>query len=272
MSRRARASALLVIASWPAAAAAQSWTDTTRSRMIQDALKITPPALSEILLRYAKDLNRGMLEPSRHEGEEVHFQLADGRGGLAASGVTKKVGEIRGLLEPLYRGAYCRYVERVLDRIPFVVDRDEPAALQKNDIPGFVMDIARRAVRNYALIGPAFKDDGTPATPSALDERSVPFGIASLSYSHATSDIAWIWRHLWGSVNGDMRGTPFIGGPPPEKVQVPPRPPKGRHAPRAARTPGPSPAPQASPSPAPQATPPAAPRPAPSAGPGKGGP
>ncbi len=307
MSRRARASALLVIASWPAAAAAQSWTDATRSRMIQDAPKITPPALSEILLRYAKDLNRGMLEPSRHEGEEVHFQLADGRGGLAASGVTKKVGEIRGLLdrhasfrrvtyemgvlahlvsdvefplnasdsdarEPLYRGAYCRYVERVLDRIPFVVDRDEPAALQKNDIPGFVMDIARRAVRNYALIGPAFKDDGTPATPSALDERSVPFGIASLSYSHATSDIAWIWRHLWGSVNGDMRGTPFIGGPPPEKVQVPPRPPKGRHAPRAARTPGPSPAPQASPSPAPQATPPAAPRPAPSAGPGKGGP
>src|SRR6266704_4860594 len=99
MSRCAGASALLVLASWPAAAAAQSWTDTTRSRMIQDALKIAPPALSEILLRYAKDLKRGMLEPSRHEGEEVHFQHADGRGGLAAAGVTRRVDGIRGLLD-----------------------------------------------------------------------------------------------------------------------------------------------------------------------------
>ncbi|PYT10764.1 MAG: hypothetical protein DMF51_17565 [Acidobacteria bacterium] len=301
MSRCARAFALLVLASWPVTAAAQSWTDATRSRMIQDALKIAPPALSEILLHYAKDLNRGMLEPSKHEGEEVHFQLADGHGGLAAAGVTKKVDEIRGLLEkrasfrrvtyemgvlahlvsdvefplnasdsdarePLYRDAYCRYIEHVLVRIPFVVDRDEPAALQKNDIQGFVMEIARRAVKNYPLIGPAFKDDGTPAFPSALDERSVPFGIASLSYSHATSDIAWIWRHLWGSINGDMRGTPFVGGPPPEKVQVPPRKPKPKRGPRAAQTPAPSP--QASPSPAP----PEAPKASPTPGPGEGKP
>src|SRR5437879_12213020 len=152
MSRSARASTLLVLASWPAAAGAQSRTDATRARMIQDALKIAPPALSEILQRYAKDLNRGMIEPSRHEGEEVHFQHSGGRAGLAAAGVTKKVDEIRGLLdrrvsfhrvtyemgvlahlvsdvefplnasdsdarEPLYRDAYCRYVERMLDRI-----------------------------------------------------------------------------------------------------------------------------------------------------------
>jgi len=296
MSRCARAGALLLTALWPAAAAAQSWTDATRSRMIQDALKIAPPAMSEILLRYGKDLKRGMLEPSRHEDEEVHFQNADGHGGLAAAGVANKVDEIRNLLqkrtsfrrvtyelgvlahlvsdvefplnasdsdarEPLYRDAYSRYVEKMLERIPFVVDREEPAALQKDDIRGFVMEIARRALRNYALIGPAFKDDGSPVSPSALDERSVPFGITSLSYSHATSDIAWIWRHLWASINGDMRGTPFVGGPPPEKVQVPPRPPKAK---RAAKKTSPSPTPQATPSPSPQPTPGATAKPSPS--------
>ena len=179
MSRRARATALIVVASWPVVLA-QSWTDATRTRMIRDALKISPPALREVLQHYEKDLVRGML-----------------------------------------------------DRIPFVLDRDAPPALEKDDIRGFVRDIARRAGKNYALIGPAFKDDGTPKSPSALDERSVPFGIASLSYSHSTSDIAWIWRHLWVSINGDMHGTPFLGAPPPEKVQVPPRPPKTKQIGRA---------------------------------------
>ena len=281
MSRRVRATGLIVFLLWPAALA-QSWTDATRSRMVRDALKISPPALSEILAHYEKDLLRGMLEPSRHESEEVHFQLADGKGGLAGVAIDRKVRDIRGLLarrapfgsvtyemgvlshlvadvefplsasdadprEPLYRDAYSRYIERMLDRIPFVLDRDAPPALEKDDIRGFVRDIARRAGKNYALIGPAFKDDGTPKSPSALDERSVPFGIASLSYSHSTSDIAWIWRHLWVSINGDMHGTPFLGAPPPEKVQVPPRPPKTKRAappatPKASPTPSPTPA------------------------------
>ena len=256
---------------------AQSWTDATRTRMVGDALKISPPALRDILEHYEKDLVRGMLDPSRHETEEVHFQLADGSGGLAGVAIDRKVRDIRELLarhapfgkvtyemgvlshlvadvefplsaseadprEPLYRDAYGRYIERMLDRIPFVVDREPPPTLEKNDIRGFVRDIARRAGKNYALIGPAFKDDGTPRAPSALDERSVPFGIASLSYSHSTSDIAWIWRHLWVSINGDMQGTPYLGAPPPEKVQVPPRPPKTKRGPPpAASKPSPTP-------------------------------
>jgi hypothetical protein len=280
MSRRTWTTGLILCLVWPAALA-QSWTDATRTRMVRDALKISPPALRDILEHYQKDLIRGMLDPSRHESEEVHFQHADGKGGLAGIAIDKKVRDIRDLLgrrapfgnvtyemgvlshlvadvefplnasdadprEPLYRDAYRQYIERMLDRIPFVLDRAPPPALEKNDIQGFVKDIARRAGKNYALIGPAFKDDGTPKSPSALDERSVPFGIASLSYSHSTSDIAWIWRHLWISINGDMQGTPFLGAPPPEKVEVPPRPPKAKRGAPPATTQA-SPAPSASP-------------------------
>ena len=271
---------VLIVLAYGPALQAQSWTDATRARMIKDALKISPPALREVLQHYEKDLVRGMLDPSRHEGEEVHFQHADGKGGLAGLGIDGKVREIRDLLakrapfgsvtyemgvlahlvadvefplnaseadprEPLYRDAYSKYIERMLDRIPFVVDREPPPTLEKNDIQSFVKTIARRAGKNYALIGPAFKDDGTPKSSAALDERSVPFGIASLSYSHATSDIAWLWRHQWASINGDMHGTPFLDAPPPEKVRVPPRPPKPKRGgpPAAKASPTPSPAP-----------------------------
>ncbi|HKB08633.1 MAG TPA: hypothetical protein VKF61_10170 [Candidatus Polarisedimenticolia bacterium] len=323
MSRRARATVLIALAYWPGALA-QSWTDTTRARMIKDALKISPPALRQVLQHYEKELLRGMLDPSRHENEEVHYQHADGKGGLAAAGIERKTQDIIDMLskeapfgsvtyemgvlahlvsdvefplsasdadprEPLYRDAYRKYVEKMLDKIPFVVDREPPPALEKNDIRGFVKDIARRSGKNYKPIGPAFKDDGTPASPTALDERSLPFGITSLSYSHATSDIAWIWRHLWVSINGDMRGTPFLGAPPPEKVTVPPRPPKKKRiAPQAAASspspqataaasptpatqapprPSPSPAPQSSPKPSPSPTPGARTSPAPQASP-----
>jgi hypothetical protein len=213
--------------------------------MVQDALKVSPPALNTILDRYREDLRRGMLEPSRHEEEEVHYQHGDGGKGMGAAGVARKVEEVREILkkqgslrrfayemgtlahlmsdvgfplnasdsdsrEPLYREAYRLYVERSLDKIPFVLEPGGPAELSDGDLQGFVMARARQAERSYELIGPAFKDDGTAISPDALDERSIPFGIASLSYSQATSDIVRIWRYVWVSVNGDLSGTPHL--------------------------------------------------------------
>src|SRR6266704_1748369 len=171
MSRRAGATGLIVLFFWPAALA-QSWTDATRSRMVRDALKISPPALSEILEHFEKDLVRGIrgLLARRASFGTVTYEMgvlshlvADVEFPLSASDADPR--------EPLYRDSYSRYIERMLDRIPFVVDRDPPPTLEKDDIQGFVMDIARRAGRNYALIGPAFKDDGTPKSPSALEDR-----------------------------------------------------------------------------------------------------
>ncbi len=213
--------------------------------MMRDALKATPPALNAILGRYQDELKRGMLDLSRHEDEEVHFQLADGSKGLAAAGVEHKLEEIQNILrkrqslrrfayamgalahlvadvgfplnasdadprEPLYREAYSRFIEASMDKIPFVLDRLEPSMLEAGDLRGFIMALARQSARGYELIGPAFNDDGTPSTREALDVRSIPFGIASLSYSRATTDIVRVWRYVWASVDGDFSGTPFM--------------------------------------------------------------
>lgn len=242
---------------------ASAWTDPTRLRMLDDALRIAPPALGQILRHHEASLRRGMLDPSAREEEEIHFQHPDGQHGLAATAIDRKRKEIAQLLkdrkplkrfayemgvlahlvadvefplnasdadprEPLYREGWRRYIERQLAKIPFVIDREPPAHLEKQDYRGFVMTAARRAAENYALIGPAFKDDGTPKSPQAVDERSVPFGIASLSYSHAASSIAWVWLGVWRSVNGDLEGTPALNLPPPEKASIPPRPPRPR--------------------------------------------
>jgi hypothetical protein len=73
------------------------------------------------------------------------------------------------------------------------------------------MESAGRTARNYDQIGAAFSDDGAPRSAQALDERSVPFAVASLAYSQAVNDIVRVWVHLWRSTGGDMTGAPYQG-------------------------------------------------------------
>lgn len=244
--------AAISMAAASASLPANAWTGATRARMIRDALKVTPPSLNAILDHYREDLDRGMEIPSSHETEEVHYQLADGSAGLAAAAVAQKKEEAQALLagkhglrkfafemgtlahltadvsfplnasdadprEPLYREAYRAYVEHALDRIPFVLDPAAATGVDDVGVEARMMESARRTARNYDQIGVAFKDDGTPRTPQSLDERSVPFAVASLAYSQAVNDIVRVWCRLWRASGGDMTGgttSPGAASPP----------------------------------------------------------
>lgn len=213
-------------------APASAWTDGTRARMLRDALKVTSPELDAVLKHYHKDLERGMFELTPHEDEEVHYQVPGGGPGLAAAAAAKVAADAAplvlekhglrkftfqmGLLahivadvnfplnasdadprEPLYREAYRQYVEKVLVKIPYVLDQQPAPALDTSGVESYLMAGAERAARDYKSIGPAFKDDGTPRSPSSLDERSIPFGAASLAYSQAVNDIVRLWERVW---------------------------------------------------------------------------
>jgi hypothetical protein len=240
--------AAVATAASAAATPATAWTGATRARMIRDALKVTPPSLNAILDHYRRDLDRGMETPSSHESEEVHYQLADGSAGLAAAAVGQKSAEAQGLLsgkhglkkfafemgtlahltadvsfplnasdadprEPLYREAYRAYVESVLDRIPFVLDPAAASGVDDKTLEARMMDSARRTARNYDQIGAAYKDDGTPRSAQALDERSLPFAVASLAYSQAVNDIVRVWCRVWRASGGDMTSPTSQPGP-----------------------------------------------------------
>ena len=56
----------------------------------------------------------------------------------------------------------------------------------------------------------AYAAAGDPPHPSAFDDRSVPFAIASLSYSHAITDVARAWLAAWSQAGGDVGRTPYL--------------------------------------------------------------
>jgi hypothetical protein len=254
---RPRAFGLFLITVLLSSVPAMAWTEATRLRMLRDALKVAPPGLVAILKKHRADLERGMTDPSRYESEEVHFLRAEG-GGLAADAAIHKEKEAKDLLakkgrlprfayevgalahivsdvsfplnasdsdprEPLIREGYRGLIERSLDKIPYVLDPKPAPLIDSAELRPYLIESARRAARSYARIAPAFRDDGTPVSPQAVDERSVPFGIAALAYSQAVNDIARIWALLWRESGGDMTGArPLTAGAAAPEAPAPP--------------------------------------------------
>jgi len=243
------ASALLLIgfSSSPAVA----WTDATRRRMVDDAIRMTPPALATVLERYRSDLLLGMTDPLKGESGEEHRQHAAGNYGTAADRIalhSKQAVTIIGqphrlrlavyamgtaahymadvdfplncppgpVGDPVFYSNYVKYTEKMMPYFLVVLDRKPSPDLAKNRLEAFGKNAALRSSQFVSPIQAAYTPDGKPRSPAHFDEKSVPFGVASLSYSQAVNDIARLWVHLWRSAGGDLGGQPNLPGTPEE--------------------------------------------------------
>jgi len=48
---------------------------------------------------------------------------------------------------------------------------------------------------------------GEQQTSATFDDRSTAFGVASVSYSHAVTDIVNLYFYIWREAGGDVRGS-----------------------------------------------------------------
>ena len=82
--------------------------------------------------------------------------------------------------------------------------------------------LAEGGFRDYALavMGRARDEDrdltrvyavaGDPPAPSAFDDRSIPFAVGALAYSHAVTDVVRAWLAAWRLGGGDLGRTPYL--------------------------------------------------------------
>jgi hypothetical protein len=224
--------ALLLLA-FPAMAFA--WTAEAEIRIARKAAMLAPPDLRLLLEKYEGDYLRGVRDAAEASGEASHREPVAGRRGpirselharIAASlrtvrtrrpmrelvyelGLTAhlvadannplRVGTAK--LGPVVQADYEAYFARKLPRFPTVFyGLRDPAG-----VDAVVGAALARSRRFNALLEEEYNRDGRLRTSAEFDDRSTAFGIASVSYSRAVSDLVNIFYYVWKEAGGDVR-------------------------------------------------------------------
>jgi hypothetical protein len=213
--------------------------------MIDEAIALMPRALRLALVRHRDQVVRGAVEPLTGEEEAGHLPAASA-GTLeesvadAALGLSQSVEGARPFREVAYRfGVLAHYVadagfpagvgseeagrhyahfanfcESRRARFPLVFYGNDDPALARDDFHAFAESVIARARGDADLLAKAYGSAGDPPVPSAFDDRSVPFAVASLSYSRTVTDIVRAWLRAWSDAHGDVEGAPYPGTAP----------------------------------------------------------
>ncbi len=224
------------------AAPAFCWTAATRVEMVDDAVKLMPPTLRSVLEKRRDDLRRGMLEPMIEEDALSHRPPSEG-GSLPDSvdeaahqlvlststhvpfrDVARRFGELAHFVAdagfpPAASGAsgvgryadFAAFCESRRPRFPLVFYGHDSPTLARDDFKAFTRSIIDRAHAEDANLARAYAEAAGHDDPTAFDDRSVPFAVASLSYSRSVTDIVQAWLAAWRDCHGDLHGTPYAG-------------------------------------------------------------
>lgn len=219
-----------------------AWSPETRARVVRDATRMMPRSLRTLLERHQRQVMRGALDPTADEDSPAHRPPWDRDGTLpsrieAASDdvvravdeqlpfaeVARRFGELAHFVAdagfPPNAGAngdadryrhFTALVDDRLEKIPFVFYGQSAPDLSVGDRRAFSIEILEEARKEDAELARAYEAAGPDPHPSAFDDRSVPFAVASLSYSQTVTHVVQAWLDAWKRANGDLGRTPYV--------------------------------------------------------------
>lgn len=222
------------------AAPAFAWTSTVETRIANKAIQLAPADLSLLIEKNRATFDRGLFDAARSEGQDAHFQYGASRGRLTATlesevresiaimrehrpviGFVERLGRIAHLVSdannPFHsrdsdpRLASCQsdfeaYQSRRIGTIPTVFYGLEIG----NDLPAYLNGMLARSAGFYPLLGEEYFRFGARRSSADFDDRSTAYGVASVSYSHAVTDLVNIYYYIWKKAGGDVRTAPLM--------------------------------------------------------------
>jgi hypothetical protein len=238
--------ALLVLALLPAGPAA-AWTPKTQLAIAREAARLAPPDLARQIDRHRREFEAGVLapfedgDPARHMknedgsgtldrvlADEVAAAIADIRGHRPFADVVRRLGAVSHYLadanNPLATSAadteegryfidYLQYAETAEPRFPLLFYGIRPGLEARRDVSSVLAETLGRGRELYPMIGREYRRIGYASGRGRFDDRSSAFGVTSIAFSRAVSDVVVVLRYVWIKAGGgDDRSRLPAGG------------------------------------------------------------
>lgn len=211
----------------------------SRTTITLYAFRLMPPSLRTQLEKHKKDCLMGTLEPMLNEGEQNHDPGIDGK--VTAEKIARQARAIVNMIDnrepfrkviyemgvlshhitdlnfPLTKSgegkehydAFAQFCQSKEDKVQFVFYGFYDPHLSGNDLHAFAVKAFQRSASHIPYVKESFHriQHGSQAE---FDDRSILFGIAAISFSHAVTDIARTWLYIWDQAHGDFAETPHL--------------------------------------------------------------
>jgi hypothetical protein len=212
---------------------AWGWTPVADERIATRASRLAPPDMRLLITKYDKDFKRGLQLAARAESDahrrartgtqlsvQLDAEISEAvhlmRNERQVGPFVEKLGVIAHLLaaannpfhapgaDPRLRSVqkdYESYFERRMGTYPTVF-----YGLRINrDVPGYLDRVVRRTDAFVPLLNEEYFRGGRTRSSKEFDDRSTAYGVASISYSRAVTDVINVYYYIWREAGGDVR-------------------------------------------------------------------
>lgn len=242
-SRRRPAAFTLVVglaAVFAPVSPAHAWTPAMQRILAREGARLAPNDLYRQIQKHTREYEEGALAPFQDGDPMRHVANPDGSGELAeivVQEVERAVAAIEGHVpfervvyqlgivahyvadanNPLNTSAadseearffadYLRYLESAEPRLPVIFYGLYPDLEEEPSLTPLIDRTLDRGRELYPLVSSEYRRIGFRSGVGRFDDRSTAFGVASLAFSHAATDIGLVFRYIWlHSGGGDFR-------------------------------------------------------------------
>jgi hypothetical protein len=215
--------------------------------MLDQSIRLMPASLKLALDSHLLDVRRGMLEAQLEEDAPGHRPGNGEQPGLelslkqSAEELVQAIESAEPFPKIAYRfgklahfvmdagfppgvtldgdrryGHFSALAENRRDRFPLIFIGHEDTALDQAtpDFAAFADRLVAEARREDRALRERYDAAGPEPDPSTFDDRSVPFAVASLSYSRSVTNTVRAWLACWRVAGGDIGRTPYLHAKP----------------------------------------------------------